>query len=303
VVGEGGPGGQVTLPNRLPNDPGQVIGPSGPTGLGLYLPPRPYQTTPNETVITTFQAGHGWTASGTSGGAIVADDTVEYCLGSQSVRITTSGTGASHEWRSPALGPLNLSSAQFVMAVRVEDFTNLSDFQIRVSSTNFVGADLGFMKPVQSSGTQRWIEPGKWHLITFTRAKQVASISWGTSGFQYSGIEANVDWTAITGIRFRLQDTAAGTATVRINYLGYLPSPPAPLLSIMFDDGRATHFTEAKKYMDKFRLAGTAAIIADSTENGGSAYMTPAQVKPPGSSPIRTATTVSRTPTAKRTSC
>jgi len=255
-------------------DPATLTGSAGGPGLGLYPPPRMVFPRLQDKVISAFQAAHGWTLSGTTG-TTYADDTSDYLLGSQSIRLTTGGTGGTHEIRSPALS-LDLSTSNLVFAVKIDDYARYSDLQIRLSSNGFT--DFAYCKPLATGVSQRWVEAGQWQIITISRAEIVSGISWGNGGIQYSGVKANVNWSAITGIRFKVTDDAAGPITVRLNLLGHFPQPTKPLLSIVFDDGRSTHWTVAKAYMDRYRLPGTSAVIVDSLDSG-SPYMTTAQVK------------------------
>lgn len=258
----------------LPASPTALVGPPGGAGLGLLPPPRTVFPPLRDVVIQTFQSGHGWTLSGTTG-ATYADDTTDFCLGAQSVRLTTGGAGATHEIRSPVLTAIDLSTRNLVLAVKVDNYTHFSDFQIRVSSNGF--SDFMYCKPLNTSVTQRWVEPGKWHLITIGRGKMVSGSSWGGGQWQVSGVEGNVNWSAVTGIRLRVVDAATGPVTVRVNLLSHFPQPTQAVLVNMFDDGRLTHHTEAKRRMDLYRMPGTAAIICNSL-NTGSAYMSTAQV-------------------------
>lgn len=259
----------------LPPSPDALIGASGGAGLGLYTPPRLVFPRLRDAVIQTFQSGHGWTLSGTTG-TTYADDTSDYILGSQSVRLTTGGAGASHEIRSPVLTAIDLSASSLVLALKVDDFTHYSDIQVRLSSNGF--ADYAYFKPAYTSASQRWVEAGKWHIITISRAEFVAGPSWNNGGIQYSGVKGNVSWAAITGIRIKVVDDAAGQLTARFNLVGYFAPPAKAILSIVMDDGRLTHDSEARKYMDKYRMPATSAVIVDSLDSGA-AYMSTAQVK------------------------
>jgi hypothetical protein len=241
--------------------------------LGVLPAPRFRFPSHRDSVISAFQSGYGWT---TSGSPTVTQDTTDYVIGTQSVKMVTTGNGATNELRSPTLTAIDLSSSYIILAIKVDDFTHYNDLQLRFSSNGFT--DFGYCKPIYSGVSQRWIEPNQWHLITITRASIVAGMSWNNGGMQYSGVQGNVNWAAITGVRIKAVDDAAGTMTIRVNLVGYAPCPTYPALSIVFDDGRATHFSEARAYMDRFRLRGTSAVIVESID-WSNAYMTTAQVK------------------------
>lgn len=228
-----------------------------------------------EKVLQAFQSGHAWTLSGLTGATMV-DDTTDFLLGTQSLKLTTGGAALTHELRSPVLSAIDLSAVNFVMAIKVDDFTHYGDIQLRVSSNGF--ADYAYCKPAYTSASQRWIEPGQWHIITISGAEAVTGQSWGIGQWAYTGVKGNVNWAAITGLRFKVQDDAAGPITFRTNLIGTFPRASKAVLSLIFDDGRKTHYTVAKPYMDLNRLTGTSAVIADSI-GSGNAYMTLNELK------------------------
>ena len=240
-----------------------------------YQPsPREIFPTRRDRMIQNFQPGHGWTLFGTTGATFV-DDTSDYCLGSQSIRLVTGGAGATHEIRSPVLSAIDLSAQNLALAVKVDSFTHYSDLQLRVSSNGF--SDYAYCRPVYTSAGQRWIEPGIWHLLTISRGESVPAFSWNNGGWNYSGAKASVNWSAITGIRFKVVDDTSGSITVRINKLSQFAQPAKAILSLIFDDSRDTHFTVAKSYMDKYGLVATSAVITNVLGTAG--YMTTLQVK------------------------
>jgi peptidoglycan/xylan/chitin deacetylase (PgdA/CDA1 family) len=241
--------------------------------MGLWPASRQIFPQIKETVISAFQASHGWTKSGTGTGS---DDTTDYLLGSQSYKMITDGAGGSSFLSAPA-GTYDLSTKNLVLAVKVDDFTHYGDLQIRLTSTAYT--DYAYCKPIYTSLTQRWAEAGQWAIITISRAELVAGPSWGNGQWQYGGTKSNVNWSAITGIRFKFTDDAAGTCTFRVNLLGTFPQPATAALCLMFDDSRATHYTVAKPYLDKYRLPATSAIIGESVLSGSGAYMTTAQAR------------------------
>jgi len=227
---------------------------------------------PRDTVISTFQSGHGWTKSGTG---TMTDDTSDYALGTQAVKLVTAGDGASNYIKSGTLA-LDLSNQALVLVLKIDDFTHYSDLQIRLSSNGFT--DYAYCKPAYTGLTQRWVEPGTWTTITLSRAEIVAGMSWGNGGWQYIGTPSNVNWANITGIWLKAVDDATGNpVTFRVNLLSYFPKPTRSLLSIVFDDSRATHYSVAKAYLDRYRLPATFATIFENL--GTSGYMTLAQMQ------------------------
>ena len=47
------------------------------------------------TVVTNFESGHGWTVQSAGGGTSNLNDTTDFAFGTQSIRLTTAGAGAS----------------------------------------------------------------------------------------------------------------------------------------------------------------------------------------------------------------
>lgn len=243
---------------------------------GSDPPARTIFPAPRRNIIQTFQSGHGWTLNGLTGATFV-DDTTDYVLGTQSLKLITGGAGLTHEIRSPTLTALDLTTHQISITFKLDDYTHYSDIQLRFSSDGFV--NYGYWKPAYTSLTQRWSEGGVWTTVTLNRGKVVGGSSWNNAALTYVGLEANVNWAAITGVRIKVVDDAVAPITFRVNRISYFPKPAKAVLSLVFDDGRRSQFTLAKPILDKVGLNATAAIIVDSIDSAGTAYMTSAMVK------------------------
>lgn len=210
-------------------------------------------------------------------GLTVSDDTVDFMLGGSAMKFVTGGTGASLLATKNLSSPIDLSEQVLVLAIKCDDFTKYSDFQIRLSADNFASANFDYCKPIFTSVSQRWVEGAKWAIITINRGALTSGLGAGQWNQNGTGL---ADWKAVNSIRFKFVDTSGGNQmTIRINKVSYFKRPKRGTLTLMFDDSRQTHYTIARPYMDKYGMRGTSCTIVESINSGSSAYMTPAMLK------------------------
>jgi peptidoglycan/xylan/chitin deacetylase (PgdA/CDA1 family) len=223
-------------------------------GLGAWLPvDRPGQQPVRPTVVTTFQAGHGF-AKGSAAGT-QTDDTAVYALGSQSLRMDTDGAGTACFTQKLNISPaIDLSGRTLKLLVWLDDPTQWKELSVYLSSetpsvtwTNFVKCGV-----VPSTvPTTPWVTGGQWLEVTMSRG------DFTTTG-------TGVSWNAITGIRLRFADQGAGSPrTGRINLIESVPEPARGIVSFTFDDGWLSQYTEARKKLDQYRFPATAYVIGD----------------------------------------
>lgn len=235
--------------------------------------PQPSQF-PNETMI--IAPGAASTVLTASGGAVVSQDTTDYVYGTQSIKMVSAGNGSSNLATISLGTPIDLSQSVLVLAFKVDSFTPYNDFQVRLSSDNFASANFDYFKPAYTGASQRWVEGGKWTVITINRGAAVGNMSSGQYLQNGTGI---ADYKSVNAIRFKLVDNGGSApVTVHLGYLSYFSRPQQGMVSMTFDDSRATHFTVAKPIMDVYRMRGTSYTIAAEIGASG-AYMTQAQVK------------------------
>lgn len=91
----------------------------------------------NEFAISNFQRGHGFTKLGGSG--TQTDDTVDFVLGTQSLKLKTEGDGLEVVTRKSAISPrIDFTDTQLKLWIKISDVNKLSEFRITVTSDDFV---------------------------------------------------------------------------------------------------------------------------------------------------------------------
>lgn len=229
-----------------------------------YFPTSETQERPQETVITNFQSGHGFTL--TSGGGAIADDTDVFCRGSQSLKLTTKGDGTQLRVTSGLFSPtINLSGKVVKILLRCDDPSSFMDTGGQVfigfSSDNF--------------GSHYF-----YYSATYTVAHEYGGNSWIQIEFSPSNqnTTGSPDLTAINAIRLYVKDHPVGVFNIWFQSISYYSNPaPEGIVSIVFDDGHFSQYTEAVKKMSQYGFPGTAYIMPDQIGTAG--YLTLAQAK------------------------
>ncbi len=91
---------------------------------------------PKETLITNFGAGHGFgkqTAFGTQ-----IDDTKDFVMGTQSLKLTTDGDGQAVFTRKASISPsINFTGKSLKVWIKVNDTSKIDELRVTVTSDNF----------------------------------------------------------------------------------------------------------------------------------------------------------------------
>ncbi len=143
----------------------------------LSQPPTFQMPKADLTYLTQFQSGHGFTVSGA--GATIADDTADYRLGSQSVKVTTGGTAANTFVDHFGMSAMNLSGKEMAVLVKVDDVKRLDFIQLYLGTGNLAAykasrSRLGTRRPTARTGR-------------FARASGCGSTSPGATPLRLSG--------------------------------------------------------------------------------------------------------------------
>lgn len=223
---------------------------SVPNALKPRLRVRPK---PVETVVTTFQTSHGWTADGTHAAANL-NDTSAFAFGSQSASVTTNGAGGGARLTRLGAAALDASSGVLQFTLR---FTNLAALK---TLTFYAGAS-GFANyytwtPINNPGTnsdgQYWVE-GEWAHFT---------LPWESAATSGAPSKAN-----LTDFRILAVDQATGTqVTMHAGKVSVLPKGntyPNGVCVFMFDDGYVDTYTEGRRKLSQYDFRATALPIVD----------------------------------------
>ena len=199
-------------------------------------------------VVTAFQSGHGWAASGTGSTDLNATD--DFLFGSQSVKLMTDGSGSGSNatiiTRTPSTAN-DLTGRQLVLLVKCSDPANVRTLNLYAGTGGLTNYQLWTM----AIGQFDILQDG-WLYITLPVGESTA----GAAG-----------WTRNSVDTFRLSATDRGAAvTFHVQGIYSVPEPTQMtngLVSFTFDDSYASVYSRAMPYMGRYGFAGTTFTIAD----------------------------------------
>jgi len=219
--------------------------------LGLYIPGREILECPSETVITNFQAGHGFTKESPSGTQV--DDNTNYVKGDQSMKLTTNGVGASTFSSIYSIAPvIDMTAKYFKVWIYVDDPTKISELMFYIASVD------------------DWTNRYTWDIPPIKANTWVPL----TLSFGMASTAGAPNRAAIQALRVKVKDD--GTGVINANFGGWssITEPTNGVVSIVFDDGWENQYLEARKKMDDYGFAGTAYIIPDKVGIAGQMTLT-----------------------------
>jgi len=194
----------------------------------------------------------GWTDQ--YGNGTVGFDTSDFREGAGSIKlIADNATGLTGMIKALAG---NWSAKTFRFWVKSDDWTNVSLASLLISTNAFT--DFYFIHInsfIVGKTDNEWIE-----------------VSIPRSAFSASGTP---NWTTVDSVIFRLVGVNGQTPTVWFDGFGLVNEPSAGIVSIVFDDSRASAYTTGKPIMDIYGYRGTMYAIPDLI--GTADYMTQAQ--------------------------
>lgn len=242
-----------------------VAGSSCVTNATLPLNPSTELTTSRqETIVTNFGKGHGWTDQ-TVSACTQTDDKSDFVLGNQSLSLTMiQNTGSACITRSSAISPaLNFTNKIVVMWVKFNDTVNPSDVRLIVTNDGYTDFQNYYMWGGSISSTN-YFTPNVWYKIAMSPTESLAT---GTPNL-----------SAINGMQFRVQTTNGHAVNVHINAVALEPVYDYPIISFTFDDGFNDQYETAKPLLDKYHYPATAFVITNNIGSNNAIYMTLAQL-------------------------
>lgn len=214
--------------------------------------------------------GHGMTSGGSAGTTFNLNDTSDYCLGSQSVAITTNGAGTGAFAQVQKTGLTIDATGQSVrLWVKIDDLTKTRQMTIMLGDDTFTNYYQGqFFSTVGLSPAEAKsnIKSGEWTYIDVPFSDLVTVV--GTPSR-----------AAITAVRIQVQDLGV-VCTVRFNGIAGVTANdkyPNGVISLTFDDSYDGAYTIARPYMDKYGYGGTLYPIVEAIGQAG--RLTLAQMK------------------------
>lgn len=205
------------------------------------------------TILTTLQSGHGWS---NNAGSTLTTDTGDYVLGSQSVKITTGGSGAQANLSRTGMSAFDATGKAIRLRFKVTDTTNMAEIGCFLGSSSFAN----FYKwSIQVTGTSKFVQSGEWCTITLS--------------FHDATSSGTPDRAALTDARLFVIDNSAGQVAVNWQSFELIPDGsatwPNGVISITFDDTYASQWTLGKKTLDTYGYPATAYTIGDYVDAPG----------------------------------
>jgi len=213
----------------------------------------------NDTRIETFSSGHGYAKQSAAG--TQTDDTTNFIVGSQSLKLVTDGDGAVVFTRSAVLSPtLDFSGKSLVIQFKISDVSVVTEFTVYLTSDSFASAFYVFH--IDDTNLVNYADDDEW--VTYT------------ANFSDAVVTGTPNRAAINKIQFRIKDDSATAVTLNMQVLGTMPEPTTGMLTLAFDDGWDSQYTEAKKKMSEVGFPATAYVIKNKIGTAG--YMTLSQL-------------------------
>jgi hypothetical protein len=212
-------------------------------------------------VFQQFQSGHGYEKS--AGTGTMSDDTSDFVVGTQSLKVVTKGDESQTHVRKKSVGPYDFSGRDLRITFKVEGLAHVEAFEIFLSSDNLSTNNVHYSI---STPVQPYIADGEWASVT---------ISWGdlVNNFPPGTISRN----KVNFVEFRFEDDGKAPVTFHVNEVAGAPETTSGRLSIVFDDGWESTYTRARPYLDKYGYRAGACVIRDVV--GTANYMSLTQLR------------------------
>lgn len=199
-----------------------------------------------DTMVTTFAPGHGFSLASAAG--TQTDDTSDFALGSQSLKLVSDGDDATVFSRNTALPTFDATGKQVVVWVKVDSTSNINEMTLYLSS----GGSL--------SSFYRWHIDKGWPVAEFMNDSEWTAI---TLNFGDATVFGTPDRALLDTAQVRVSDDGTAAATMWVGGIALESEPASGVVSFTFDDGWDSQYDEARRKMDEYGFAGTAFIIRD----------------------------------------
>lgn len=229
---------------------------------GLLTTPRNRQPL-NASLLTSFQAGHGWVSANTP--LSVSDDTTDFTLGKQSIKVVTTTANDPASVQKTGLS-LDATGKTFRVWFKVDGLPNLSEVLLYAGDTSLANTFSWVLLDGLGVSAQQFTKDGEWISMT---------VSWGDAT-----VAGSPNRAALQNVRLRVRAINGQSVTAHYNGVALVNEPtayPNGVVSITFDDSKASQYTQGQMYLDKYGYGGTYYTICDQVDTAG--YMTMAQLK------------------------
>jgi peptidoglycan/xylan/chitin deacetylase (PgdA/CDA1 family) len=224
-----------------------------------------------------FQTGHGWSSSGSGVGSSNMNDTANFCKGTQSAQVTTTGTGAVANIRRLASALPDLTGKALRLTFRVADVTHLNQINVQVG-TSTTANTFSWRLHTHAASAENQVLSGEWVTMVLSWA-DVRSTT-GTYSISANGVPSTT--TGFTDFVFQVvDDNTANPVVVNLQAVEIVPDTtetfPNGVVSITFDDSYASQYTYARPKMDALGYRGTLYTICENIDTAQ--YLTLSQLQ------------------------
>lgn len=200
-------------------------------------------------ILSQFQAGHGFTNN--AGSTLVANDTSDFVLGTQSCKITTGGTGATATLSKLAGTAFDTTGQNIRLRLKVDNIDHMAGLNLFLGWSS-LSANYKWIIQGGKAGSNL-VTSGEWVTITLNWHDAVVTGSVARSG--------------LTDIRISVSDDNTGNpVTLHAQSIELIPVStafPNGIVSICFDDEWQDAYTLGKPKMDQYGYRGSLYVIAD----------------------------------------
>lgn len=211
-----------------------------------------------------FQTGHGWTTSGPASSNL--NDTSQFVRGTQSVSMTTTGTGTAASLSKLAGSALDLTGKAIRVIFRCTNVAKISSVNFFAGTSSLASNFKWRLNPVTASNG--FITEGEWVTATFGWAEVSTATGYTISASGVPSVKSG-----FTDLRFQVIDDATGPVTTYVQAIEVVPDVattfPNGLVSITFDDSHQSVYDYARPKMDALGYAGTQYTIVSQLGTAG----------------------------------
>lgn len=254
---------------RVPTSGGTVTGDLSVAGrlsasgwvLPMLAPSTRLPVWRSSSYLQNFQAGHGWTTSGSGLGSSSLNDTSTFVRGTQCATITSAGNGGVCNLDRFGQPSFDLTGKAIRITLKIDDVTHVNSVNFFVGTSSLGNAMK--WKAWNVTASTSMMQSGEWVTVTL----QWADINTASGSYSISANGVPSSTTSFTDMRFQIIDDAAGTVTAHLQSVEIIPDTtttfPNGVVSITFDDSWHSVHDYARPIMDSYGYRGTTYTIAD----------------------------------------
>lgn len=199
-----------------------------------------------EIIISNFQTNHGFLAQSNEGSQ--SDDTTDFAIGEQSLRLITEGNGMPVFTRKSSILPnLNFTDRVLKIWIKVDDIDNVSELRISITGDGF-RTFRDYWIAGDAAASAGFLRNNQWNVITLS-ASQARDTG-------------QVDVTKVDSVQIRATDKGTGKPLiVWINSMSLVGRNERGIVTFAFDDGYETDYDNARPVLDKYHFPATSYVI------------------------------------------